>query len=123
MANLTSKPIADMSDLELLDLYCETCFPFIDPRVINPIQQRGLYSIISTLSGTLAERKAEVRAKLSQSGKYTGDPEIEQIASIVERIKRVQKQIAVADPAQANNIIMLCETLTNVAGRLQNFYE
>ena len=111
------------TDLEIIDLFCEECIDFIDPAIFREIRKRGLYSIINKLhSDNVAERKALARAKLKVTGVYVGDPEIEQIASIVESIKSLQQQVYQTSPTEAIELLQLSQTLQDHCETLKNYY-
>ena len=69
------------------------------------------------------ENKALVRAKLTTVDPYAGDPEIEQVASMVDRIKVLQAQIGKTEATDAQQIRDLAETLQLVANLLLDYYK
>ena len=112
-----------MSDLELLDHYCETCSVFIDPRIFRHVAARGLVWAVNDLGRDSRENKALVRAKLASAGRYTGDPEIEQVASMIDRIQALQNRISKTKASDAREIRDLAEALQNVAQLLVDYYK
>lgn len=118
------KNIEKLTDLELLDFYVEECYAFIDPRIFRHVNARGLYHIIDIgKTGSKAEMKAIIRAKLHLAGRYTGDPEIEAIAAVIYRIKTTQAEIFHLDPTDGYAMKSLAERMAGLADQLINFYE
>lgn len=114
-----------MTDLQLIDWFIDSGGASMpDPRIFRHIMQRGLLWVVNTgLKGSHDEQKAIVRARLSTTGRYTGDPEIEHIAACVERIKAVQKEVASVDPTDASRVIELCGRLARLSKELIDFYK
>ena len=117
------KPVEEMSDLELLDHYCETCSVFTDPRIFRHVAARGLVWAVNDLGRDSRENKALVRAKLASAGRYTGDPEIEQVASMIDRIQALKNHISRTKASDAREIRDLAEALQNVAQQLVDYYK
>ena len=125
------KPVEEMSDLELLDHYCETCSVFTDPRIFRHVAARGLVWAVNDLGRGSRENKALVRAKLlarptvggASAGRYTGDPEIEQVASMIDRIQALKNHISRTKASDAREIRDLAEALQNVAQQLVDYYK
>ncbi len=114
-----------MTDLELIDLYCENCIEFIDPRLFREIEQRGLYEIINNLPYTNPkERKYVARARLSQQkGVYTGDVEIEQIASVVNRMDFLRKRLNEANLANVHLTIPLLSEMMELSSQIKDYFK
>lgn len=114
-----------MTDLELIDYWIESgCAHFPDPRMFRHINSRGLYGVIDRLEGRTHEQmKASARARMAARGKYTGDPEIEAVASLMDRIGGVQKQLCRIKPSEAEQIKETAERLAVLANQLLNYFE
>lgn len=114
----------DLTDLELVDYYIMRCSRFVDPRILNHVTRRGLYSIINYLPGdTFAEMKSIARARMAERGKYIGDPEIEAVADLTDRIKAVQKELCNIKATEASKVKELSEQLTRLSDELLNYFE
>lgn len=112
-----------MTDLELVDCYIETCMHFIDPRTLGKIQSRGLYNIVNFLGGASKEEsKAIARARLAQTGRYIGNPDIELMSGLVDRIRGLQKEMSGIKPADADKIKAKAEQILRAADALLNEY-
>jgi len=101
----------NLTDLELIDKFCVECITFIDPRVFREIEDRGLYSIINRLPYLVEERKATARARLKLIGAYVGDPEIEQIADEISRIKALQIELFNTPASEVIKILTIIENM------------
>lgn len=80
-----------MTDLELLDRWCEESLAFPHPLLFRDIQSRGLLCLIESLPNTTEAAKAEIRLRLQQR--------IEKLAKIAE----VKKQSAIENVNRLNN--------------------
>lgn len=76
-----------MTDLELIDLYCEKCRDFINPKLYRDIVDRGLYNIVNHLPKDIKEAKAVARGRLYETGKYSGIQDIEEIGGLIMRLE------------------------------------
>ena len=112
----------DMTDLELVDYYIDTCMHFIDPRTFHKIQDRGLYSIINHLGGEGSEAKQVARARMAETGRYVGNPDIEVMAGLVDRIRALQKEISAINPADADKIKSKAEQIIWASASLLSKY-
>lgn len=112
-----------MNDLQLLDLYCETCLGFIEPRTFKEIQHRGLYSCINNLPHNVKEAKVVARARYAEKGKYIGDPEIEEISQVVETIKRKLKDLVGIKPTDVDKMIPVLKAVLSECEFLSNYYK
>lgn len=113
-----------MTDLQLLDKYCDTCLDFIHPTIYREIERRGLVSSINRI-GTLvpAEAKAIIRARLSKNGRYTGDPEIEQIASVIDRLEALRSQLVSINITSAFEIKAIADEMAEHSQFLIDYYK
>lgn len=110
-----------MTDLELIDKYCES--EFIDPFIFRRIKQRGLYGIIDKLQGNSSERKAQARARLYKTGRYTGDPEIENIADLIASVDRIKQNLINTPSTEVVAILNLTEELKIYASSIKDFFK
>lgn len=91
MENTT--PIDKMTDLQFVDHWIDNS-EFIDPILFRELRERGLYHIVNLIGpGTREEQKAVARARMAEAGHYVGEPEIEAVASHVDRIKFLRNKI------------------------------
>lgn len=105
-----------MSNLELVDKWCEMCLEFPDPRMFREITDRGLYDIVNFLPNNTPEAKVVARARMHGKGMYTGDPQIEEIASKIDRLMFLREKfnkIEVTDVHRTRPIIAEIGELTN----------
>lgn len=113
----------DLTDIQLIDYYIENCSHFIDPRIFRHVEKRGLYYVINYLSGeTFAEMKAIARARMAERGKYIGDPEIEAVADLTDRIKAVQAELCNVKATEASKVKELSERLVRLSDELLNYF-
>jgi hypothetical protein len=108
-----------MTDLQLLDKFVSQPFP--DPKLFREIRNRGLYGIIQ-YAPPGKEGKAYIRAKLIEKG-YPQDPEMQQIKSIVDRLKHLQAEIAQANVTSPRAYIALLKEMETEATNLINYFK
>lgn len=82
-----------MTDLQLIDKFCEECQDFIDPRIFREIEKRGLVWAVNKLPQGVEESKAVIRARFAKKGRCFGDDEIDQIANTVIRIETLRDRL------------------------------
>jgi len=114
-----------MTNLELLDKYCETCLDFIHPTIFREIESRGLTPLVNRL-GTLdpKEAKAIVRARMVSRGQYVGHiPEINQIASIVDRLDFLRGLLKRMNMADAHQVKKIAAEMQEHSQSLLDFYK
>ena len=111
-----------ITDLELLDKYCEECLAFIDPFLFREVERRGLYSYINRLPAGVANAKATIRARLSQSGRYVGDPEMEQLAGWVSRLEFLRQSLLSLNMADSFVVAPVLIEMTELTHRLTHYY-
>ena len=113
-----------MSDLEFLDKYVESNLVFIDPRDWREIRNRGLVWVVNDLhTQDVKEAKSIVRAKLSTAGKYSDDPHIQLIASKIDRMKFLRKELIKTNVADPTHYMHLLDKMTELAEDIRTFYE
>jgi len=110
-----------MTDLELLDFYADHCSPFIDPRIFRHVKSRGLVWAVYDLPKGIEAKKSIIRARLSQTGQYTGDPVIEKISGVIDRIKETQKEIQGLKPTDVEDLFVLGKRLNTLSAQVINF--
>jgi len=103
----TTKPINEMTDLEFVDHWIDHS-EFINPVLFRELRDRGLYHIVNLLGpGTREEHKAIARARMAHAGHYVGEPEIEAVASHVDRIKFLRDKIHNTDSTDVIELLKL----------------
>lgn len=112
-----------MTDLQLLDKFCDECLDYINPFLYNEIRQRGLAWIVNYLPNNIQEAKVVIRAKLAKSGKYVGDPEIEQIADVISRVEFLKKKLNNCNIADIHVSLPIVEEIKTHLIFLQNYYK
>jgi hypothetical protein len=112
-----------LTDIQLLDRYCEGSLNFIDPRLFREIERRGLAKYIDGLSQNAQEAKSAFRVKLSQDGIYIGDKAIEQIASVKRRIEETKSELASTDAHEFDKILTLTNRLCGLVFELMDFFK
>jgi hypothetical protein len=117
------KPKGELTDIELLDLLIDTDVVGPDPRYLSEVRNRGLLWAVNWVRGTKAEQKAQVRANLATTGRYSGDPEIEQIADIIDRIRGIQLLIQKCKSTNTKMLANLANDLKSLADGVNNFYD
>lgn len=111
-----------MTDLELLDLYCEKCRDFIDPVLFRDIEKRGLVYAINRLPSNINEAKSMMRGRLVTTGRYIGDPEIEAIADTVHRLESLCKELQGLNMADADRVLHILNQMQDHATYVLNYY-
>ncbi|NDE91601.1 MAG: hypothetical protein EB059_10815 [Alphaproteobacteria bacterium] len=113
-----------MTNLDLLDKYCDTCLDFIHPSIFREIEGRGLTTLINRLN-TLdpKEAKAIIRARLASKGQYVGDPEIERIASIVDWLQILRYRLNQLNMASAHDVKKIAAEMLEHSQLLLDFYK
>lgn len=112
-----------MTDLELLDKFCETCVDFIQPQLFRQIEERGLTRFVNYLPNNSLEAKAVVRARLSKYGRYIGDPEIEQIASKINRLTFLRETLTKLSLTEPQKVIPVLEEMTDLSNFILNYFK
>lgn len=112
-----------MTDLELLDKYCDNCLCFINPLLFNDVRSRGLLSVVNYLPKDPVEAKAVVRARIANWGKYVGDPEMEQIADKVKRLEFLAETLARMNQADVHKTLPIIAQMQEHATFLQDYYK
>jgi len=105
-----SKPIAEMTDLEFVDHWIDNS-EFINPILFKELRERGLYHITNYLSGDRDIRRATARARMAHAGHYVGEPEIEEIAGHVDRIKKLRNDIFNTDATEPVAMLKLVDDM------------
>lgn len=112
-----------MTDLELVDKFCEECMQFINPAIFRQIQDRGLYDIINYLPKTTAEAKAVARARMAKQGKYFGDPEIDAIAGTIQRIEFLRKELNKISITDVHEILPILEEMITLSVYVKDYFK
>lgn len=101
-----------MTDLEFIDHWFDKCSDFIDPLLFRELRDRGLTSYVNLCGGSsIDENKAIARARMSKNGKYIGEPEIEKIASHIDKISSLKKKLCNTDETDVSNILKTLQEL------------
>jgi hypothetical protein len=111
-----------MTDIELLDKFCETCLGFIDPATFREIQNRGLTRFVNYLPSKKDEAKAVVRGRLSKVDKYVGDPEMEQISNIIARMEDLRTQLLKMNMADVHKTMPILSEIQEHSQFLKDYY-
>lgn len=112
----------EMTDLEMIDLYIDFDNVAPDPRILQHLSSRNLVWTVDYNTGTKQERKAQARARLADKGKYIGDPEIEQIADKMSRIKILQEHIYYTRPSEAMLLKSYSDALSALCTELLAYF-
>ena len=111
-----------MTDLQLLDKFCEECTEFIDPKLFREIEKRSLAFIVNKLPSSVEDAKVVVRDRFANNGRYIGNPEIEQISDITSRIKILLANLNDANPAETDVTIPQLKEALTLSEFLKNYY-
>jgi hypothetical protein len=112
-----------LTDLELIDKYCEECLAFIDPGIFREIRARGLYSIINMLPNNVNEAKAVARARMRERGKYFNDSEIDQIAGTVQRLEFLRQQLQQVNMSDAHVLLPILDEMKELAHFVSDYFK
>ena len=114
---------SNMNDIEFVDHWIENS-DFIDPVLFKELQLRRLTHIVNLLPGAnTAENKASARVRMANAGMYLGEPEIETIASEIQRVRTLQKLISEADPADPAALIKLINTMKEHLVYIKDYFK
>ncbi len=112
-----------MTDVQLLDSYCESCLDFIDPRLFREVGRRRLTKYIDGLPQNAQEAKSVFRVKLSQDGIYIGGKAIERIASVRRRIEETKSELTSTEAHEFDKILKLTNRLCELVFELRDFFK
>lgn len=112
-----------MTDLELLDKFCETSLDFVNPILLRDIQARGLVQVVDRLPCDISEAKMVVRARIAKQGRYVGDLEMEQIADKVERLKFLAATLTRMNQADVHKTLPILIQMQEHATFLQDYFK
>lgn len=112
-----------MTDIELLDKFCETCLEYIQPATFRIIEKRGLAHIVNRLPQDINEAKAIVRGRLSKSGRYIGDPQIEQIADVIARLDQLRNELKILNLADVHKTLPVLQEMTDHSRFLKEYFK
>lgn len=112
-----------MTDLQLLDTFCDSCLEFISPQTFREIERRGLSWAVNYLPKNPAEAKTVVRARLAQTGRYIGDSEIEQVADVVFRMEALRERLQKINMANAHKTAPILAEMQELNEFLLNYYK
>lgn len=113
-----------MTDLEILDEYCEKClFDGPHPVIFRDIESRGLTRFINYLPNNKAQAKSVIRARLSAAGRYCGDAEMEAVAALIARLEALRQKLNKTNIADAHKVAPLLSEMQVLTSRLLNFYQ
>lgn len=120
----TSTPIKEfISDLQLVDLYCEECRSFVNPKLFRQINDRGLYDIVNFLPKDIYEAKAIARARLMERGQYFGDPEIDEIAGKIQRLETLKKKLYGMNMTEVNITIPILDEMIELSEYVKDYFK
>ncbi len=115
-----AKLVDEMTDLEFVDHWIDNS-TFINPTLFAELRRRGLYGITNFLSGDRDHQKATARARMAKTGRYIGDPELEEISGHIDRIKSISVQIFNMDPTNAVSMSKLADDLKYHSEFVKNY--
>jgi len=115
----------DYSDLELIDHFIDMGgLQHPDPFIFRVIISRGLLQLVNMgLGSNKDEAKAIVRSRLARQNKYIGDPVIEKIAFINDRIDILKNTIYNVKAGEPAKLIELAEALIKLNNELLDFFK
>lgn len=112
-----------MTDLELLDKWCDNTSGFVDPFLLREVESRGLYHIVNHLPSNREEGKAVVRARLATEGKAFGDDEIDKISGTIHRIEFVQKELGKVSMSDPQKTIPILDEMKELSIYVRYYYK
>lgn len=112
-----------MTDLELLDEYCENCLSFIHPMLFRDVQARGLIHYVNYLPSNVDEAKAVVRARLAKDKKFYDNPEIDQVAGEIKRLEALKGKLNNTNIADAHKIAPILNEMQGITTFLLDYYK
>lgn len=122
MSKEPSKPIAEMTDLEFVDHWIDNS-EFINPILLRELRARGLYHITNYLSGDRDVQRATARARMANAGHYVGEPEIEEIAGHINRIKKLRADIYNMEPTDVAKMLKVIDDLRIHVEFVHNYFK
>ena len=118
-----SKETKFLTDLQLVDQFCEKCMQHISPQIFREINHRGLYDIINYLPKTTVEAKAVARARMAKLNKYFGDPEIDAIAGAINRIEFLKKELQDIKASDVHDSLPILKELTELSVYVKDYFK
>lgn len=112
-----------MTDLELLDQYCEKCIQFVNPFLFNEVKRRGLYDLINYLPNNTAEAKAVVRARLAAQGKYFDNEEIDYISQEISRLEALRNEMNTIRMTDVDKLIPILKEMRERSETVLNYFK
>jgi hypothetical protein len=112
-----------MSDLELVNLYCEQCLEFIDPRIFREVSHRGLLFALDDLPKKKHEAKAVAYGRLLKRKRVFNDAEIDYISGLIFRQESLKKQLAITDVTECHRIRMLLEKMQAINFEMVEYFK
>lgn len=112
-----------MTDLEMIDNFCETCLDIINPKTLRDICKRNLYGYVNLLPENVQEAKAVARARLSKNGKFFGDVEIDQIAGEIKRLEFLRSSLVTINSTDVHKIIPILKEMMERSEFILNYFK
>jgi hypothetical protein len=112
-----------MTDLELLDKYCEHSIVFVHPLLLQDVIKRGLYEYINHLPPNSEEAKTVVRARLAEKGLFTGNERVDKINDMVRTLNRWKKEFNELSMANPHQTIPLLDKMRLLSETLLSYYK
>lgn len=112
-----------ITDIELVDQYCETCLEFIHPLTFREIEARGLYHVINFLPKNIQEAKAVARARLAKMNKFFDDHEITGIANTIQRVEFLKKELSQMNMADVHKTLPILNEMTELSEHIKNYFK
>lgn len=115
---------SNMTDLELVNLYIDKCFDFIDPRIFQEIRNRGLYDIINYLPKVSKdEARAVAYTRMIKAGKAFNDPRLDIINGLLKKIDIAKKKLQTIETSELQTIIEISYEMQYDANRIINYFK
>lgn len=112
-----------MTDLELINRFCETSLEFINPLLFKDIQERNLVDIVNRLPRNKEEAKAVAYARLYESKRVFGDPEIDEIGGNIRRYEILRKKLTITDPTDVHKTVPLLEEMIGISLFIKDYFK
>jgi hypothetical protein len=112
-----------MTDLELVNKYCEECLDYVSPLLFRDIERRGLGPIINYLPNNVEEAKSVAYARMQKAGKAWGDPEIDKIAGEIQMINAKLKELNAASTTDVHKTIPILQEMLVRSQLIRDYFK
>lgn len=112
-----------MTDLELVNKFCEECRDFINPLLLRDIESRGLYNIINYLPKDINEAKIVAYARMAGKGMVFGNDEIDKVSGEIQMLNKLVLNFKEMNQADVHQTIPVMEEMLERAKYIRDYFK